>query len=122
MANIISIPTFSDERGALGVIESELPFAIKRIFYIYDVKGKRGGHGHFKTKMGLICLNGSCEVDVSNEKHGNSQFFLSDASKCLILDPSDWHEMNQFSPGSVLLVLASEKFLQEDYFHERPTN
>lgn len=122
MAKIITVNTITDERGSLGVIEKELPFTLKRVFYIYDVKGesKRGGHGHFKTQMCLICLNGSCLVNVSNQLEGSSQFQLDSPSKMLFLNPSDWHEMENFSPGSVLLVLASEGYDSEDYFFERP--
>lgn len=81
MAYLIELPTITDDRGKLTVIERILPFEIKRVFYVYDVTQKRGGHRHKKTKQALICINGSCEIYVNNEKR--EEFFVLDK-------PDEW--------------------------------
>ena len=117
MAYLIDLPTFEDERGKLTVIEKLLPFDIKRLYYIYDVTSKRGGHRHKKTIQALICLGGSCEVFIDNGEKKET-ILLDSPSKCLILEPKDWHTMDKFSKGSTLLVLASEYYDKDDYIDE----
>lgn len=121
MARLIQVPTFVDERGTLSVLDSELPFPIKRVFYIYGVKAARGGHGHFKTKLAMICLGGSVRVKIVNkESKLKEQIDLDNPSQCLILEPNDWHLMDSFTSGASLLVLASESYDREDYFYDEP--
>ncbi len=120
MPEIILLPTFSDYRGKLTVLEKVLPFEIKRIYYIYDVPSPsidRGGHYHRKTRQALICVSGSCIIST-NDGGKKTEFKLDSADKCLILEPSDWHTMHHFTEGAVLLVLASEYFEADDYIDE----
>jgi hypothetical protein len=117
MAYIINLTTFSDDRGSLSVVEKILPFEIKRVYFIYDVLGERGGHKHKKTTQALIMLNGSCEVFVRN-RNEDKRFVLDASSKCLILEPDDWHTMDFFTDNSTLLVLASEYYDKNDYIWE----
>lgn len=117
MAYFIELPTFSDERGSLTVVEKILPFEIKRFYYIYNVFSKRGGHRHHKTIQALISLNGSCEVYVNNGKE-EKIFLLDSPDKTLILEPQDWHTMDKFSKDTILLVLASEYYDINDYIDE----
>ena len=117
MAYTIELPTFNDERGNLTVVEKLLPFDIKRFYYIYDVNSKRGGHRHKKTIQALICLGGSCEIYVNNGQKEET-ILLDRADKCLILDPKDWHTMDNFSKGSTLLVFSSEYYDVDDYIDE----
>lgn len=115
MAHIIHLKTFSDTRGNLTVIEKEIPFAIKRIFYIYGVDDSvRGGHRHHTTVQAAICIHGSCIVSNDNNKV-QEDFVLDHPEKCLILQPEDYHTMHHFSPDAVLLVLASTEFNADDY-------
>jgi dTDP-4-dehydrorhamnose 3,5-epimerase-like enzyme len=115
MAHIIHLKTFSDTRGNLTVIEKEIPFAIKRIFYIYGVDDSvRGGHRHHTTVQAAICIHGSCIVSNDNNKV-QEDFVLDHPEKCLILQPEDYHTMHHFSPDAVLLVLASTVFNADDY-------
>jgi len=117
MSYLINLPTFSDERGSLSVVEKVLPFSIKRIFYIYDVKdSKRGGHRHHKTIQAAICISGACKI-YSNDSVNETIFHLNSPNKCLLLETSDWHTMYDFSEGSILLVLASEEFDPADYIY-----
>jgi dTDP-4-dehydrorhamnose 3,5-epimerase-like enzyme len=119
MAYLIDLRTFTDKRGNLTVIEKVIPFEVKRIFYIYGVdESVRGGHRHHKTVQAAICIKGNCKIynnDSSNEK----TFFLDRPDKCLILGPTDWHQMFEFSEDAILMVLASEYFDQNDYIFER---
>ena len=63
MAEIIRLRTFTDQRGSLSVVEDEIPFPIRRVFYIYDVDDSvRGGHRHKKTIQAAICVKGSGRI------------------------------------------------------------
>ena len=117
MAYFIDLPTFSDNRGSLTVIEKIIPFGIKRCYYIYNVSSKRGGHRHHKSIQALIVLNGSCEIYVNNGKEEKT-FLLDSPNKCLIIEPQDWHTMDKFSKDSILLVFASEYYDVNDYIDE----
>lgn len=118
MAKIIDLKTFTDERGNLTVVEKVLPFEIKRIFYIYGVdNSERGGHRHHKTQQAAICIKGSCRIDsFDNENH--QTFSLDSPSKCLIIEPNDWHVMSHFTEDAILMVLASEFYNPQDYIYE----
>lgn len=115
MAYLIDLTTFTDKRGNLTVIEDQIPFDIKRIFYIYGVDDSiRGGHRHYNTVQAAICIKGICTVRNYNGTKKN--IYLLDAPhKCLIIKPEDWHEMYAFSPDAILMVLASTKFDKTDY-------
>lgn len=119
MAKIINLKTFTDERGNLTVIERIIPFSIKRIFYIYGVDNSiRGKHKHKKTIQAAISIKGSCKIFCKSGDWMDIQEFLLDSpSKCLILNPEDYHWMDEFSPDCILMVLASEYFNTGDYIY-----
>jgi dTDP-4-dehydrorhamnose 3,5-epimerase-like enzyme len=118
MAQIINLKTFSDERGNLTVIERVIPFDIKRIFYIYGVDNSdRGGHRHHETIQTAICLRGNCTIYCNNGE-AESEYILDDPSKCLLINPEDWHTMSEFSEDAILMILASEFFEPNDYIYE----
>lgn len=117
MAYFIELPTFEDPRGTLTVVDGVVPYDIKRVYYIYGVTEKRGGHRHKKTIQGLIALSGSCEIFVNDGK-AKQTILLDSPRKLLILETKDWHTMDKFSPGSVLLVLSSEPYDRNDYIDE----
>jgi len=119
MARFIDLQTFTDKRGNLTVIEKSIPFDIKRIFYIYGVdSSRRGGHRHHKTIQAAICIKGRCTIG-NNDGLQVTEYELDKPHKCLILEPKDWHEMYNFSPDAILMVLASEYFDQKDYIFEK---
>jgi len=121
MAQLISLKTFTDQRGNLTVIEKVIPFDIKRIFYIYGVDDSvRGGHRHHKTTQAAICIKGRCDIE-NNDGQKKERFVLDSPDKCLILEPKDWHEMLNFSQDAILMVLASEYFDNADYIYEKYT-
>lgn len=97
----------------------DIPFEICRVFYVFDTEAGivRGCHSNRKSKFALICLTGSCRVRV--RKSGNEQedeiFLLDQPDKILVLSEMAWKEMYDFSEGSVLLCLSSEKYDSEEY-------
>ena len=122
MAYLIDLKTFTDKRGNLTVIEKTIPFEIKRIFYIYGVDNSvRGGHRHHMTIQAAICLQGSCHIN-NNDGNSHTEFVLDKPNNCLVLEPKDWHTMDNFSPDAILMVLASEYFDQNDYIFEPYAN
>lgn len=118
MAHLIDLSTYTDKRGNLTVIEQGIPFSIRRIFYIYGVDdSKRGGHRHHKTVQAAVCIQGKCAIYNNNELSEDT-FYLDSPSKCLIINPEDWHTMYNFSKDAILMVLASEKYNKEDYIFD----
>jgi dTDP-4-dehydrorhamnose 3,5-epimerase-like enzyme len=114
---LIEIPKNQDRRGNLSVIEGEtIPFVSKRVYYLYDIPGgsKRGGHAHKEQKEFLIALSGSFDVVV---KDGNSEktITLNKPNYGLLIEKEIWRELENFSSGSVCLVLASDEFDEADY-------
>ena len=119
MASYIDLKTFTDSRGNLTVIEKELPFAVKRIYYIYGVAGNeiRAGHRHKKNVQVLVCVSGACEIFV-NDGSTKATYQLDRPDLALLMEPQDWHTMYNFSPDALLLVLASEPYDINDYIDE----
>lgn len=118
MAYLVDLKTFTDTRGNLTVIEKVIPFDIKRIFYIYGVdQSVRGGHRHHRTFQAAICLQGSCVI-TNNDGHVKQEFSLRRPDQCLILEPADWHLMHHFEEHTILMVLASEYFDENDYIFD----
>ncbi len=115
MAYLIDIPTFSDERGNLTVLDDKIPFQIKRLFYIYGVDNSaRGGHRHHQTVQAAICIQGRCSI-INDDGEKEERYELDEPRKCLILETKDWHVMTDFSADAILLVLASTNFDPADY-------
>lgn len=107
-----------DERGKLIAIESEIniPFKIKRVFYIYGTQPNvpRGQHSHFKTKQYLIAVKGSCQVTLDNGKEKKT-YLLDKPYIGLLQDAMIWGTMHDFSTDCVLLVLTNEHYSDADY-------
>ncbi|CAH1223460.1 FdtA/QdtA family cupin domain-containing protein [Paenibacillus sp. JJ-223] len=121
VSKVIEIKELGDERGLLTVIEGNgtIPFEMKRVFYIYGTAAgvRRGLHAHRKTRQALVCVSGTCKVFLDNIKR-KTDVVLDSPAKVLILEPNDWHEMYDFSPDCVLLVLASHLYDPEDYIRD----
>jgi hypothetical protein len=120
MPNIIDLNTFLDSRGCLTVIEKVLPFDIKRVYFIYGVdKSTRGKHRHKATVQAVISLQGSCEIFVQRPCCPIIKNYVMDSpSKCLLLQPEDYHWMSMFTSDCILIVFASEFFDATDYIYE----
>ena len=121
---ILNLPTFQDPRGALTVLEKVLPFEIARIYWIYGAAGQtRGGHRHTVTRQALIAINGAVRMYM-NDGVTEESIVLSDPSKCLLVEPKDWHTMT-FEEGAVLLVISSHPYNRAEYIdtpYERSAN
>lgn len=117
----IDLPKVSDPRGNLTFIEENrhIPFQVKRIFYLYDVPGGawRAGHALKVCHQFVIAVSGSFDVilDDGNERQ---HFYLNRSYYGLYIPPLIWREIDNFSSGSVCLVLASEFYTEEDYYRE----
>ena len=115
---LIELPRVEDKRGNLTFIEEnrQIPFQIKRVYYLYDVPGgeARGGHAHKQLQQFIIAANGSFDAvldDGSNiERHHLNRSYYG-----LYIPSMVWRELDNFSSGSVCLVLASEYFDEQDY-------
>ena len=115
---IINFPKIQDPRGNLTFLQypNQIPFEIQRTFWTYDVPGEgiRGGHAYYEQKEIIIALSGSFEVVL---KDGISQkvITLNKPNFGLLIPTGIWRELQNFSSGSVCLVLASAVFDEEDY-------
>lgn len=117
---LIEIPKIYDERGSLAVIEKEtIPFAIKRVFYLFDVPydSYRGGHANTEQESILIALSGSFEVIV-DDGVAKKRIMLNKPTQGLYIPNNIWREMENFSSGSVCLVLASTNYNEAEYIRD----
>ncbi len=115
----IDIPTINDPdgRGNLSFVQSPVvPFEVKRVYYLYDVptNAYRGAHAHLEQYELLIALSGSFDV-VLDDGQKKERFLLKSPKVGLLIPPGIWRELDQFSSGSVCLVLNSDKFDEGDY-------
>lgn len=116
---IIELPKIHEPRGNLSFVESNnhIPFAIERVYYVYDVPGgsDRGGHAHKGLHQLIIAMSGSFDITLDDGK-GKKKFHLARSYYGLYVCPMIWREMDNFSSGSVLMVLASNKYSEDDYY------
>ncbi|GAB4051653.1 sugar 3,4-ketoisomerase [Spirosoma litoris] len=118
MAQLHELKTFTSGNGNLTVFEGIIPGTIQRVFYIYAAgKAARAGHRHIKSWNALICLSGSCRVYNHNGRE-ETTFELTNPRQCLVLEPEDWHIMDEFSPDAILLVVSNELYDKDDYIYE----
>ena len=105
-------------KGNLTVVQNniEVPFAVKRCYYLYDVPGgeERGGHAHKELHQLIVAASGSFDV-ILNDGNIKRTISLNRPYYGLLVVPGIWRELNNFSSGSVCLVLASEVYKKEDY-------
>lgn len=115
---IVELPKIHSEAGSIIVLENfkDIPFEVKRIYYLYDVpmNAERGGHGHFELEQYIIAASGSF-VFILNDGVNETEIFLNDPSKALHIKPGIWRGIKNFSSGSICLVLASEIYMENDY-------
>lgn len=118
---IIELPKVSDPRGSLTYVESynQIPFDIKRIYYIYDVPGgsERGSHAHKDLHQLIIAMSGSFDV-VLDDGREKKRFHLARSYYGLYVCPMIWRQLDNFSSGSVCVVLASNLFSDDDYYRD----
>lgn len=119
--HIVDLPRIQEPRGNLTFIEggTQIPFDIRRAYYLYDVPGgsERGGHAHKKLQQIIIAMSGSFDVVLDDgvdkvRHHLNRSYFG------LYVCPMIWRELDNFSSGSVCLVLASSRYDEGDYYRD----
>jgi dTDP-4-dehydrorhamnose 3,5-epimerase-like enzyme len=117
---ILDITKVHDTRGNLSVIEGNaVPFEMKRVYYLYDVPSgaRRGGHSHKNQQEVLVALSGSFDV-ILNDGNEQKTVTLNKPNIGLLIVNGIWRELQNFSSGSVCLVLASDVFEEEDYIRD----
>jgi hypothetical protein len=117
--HIVSLPKISDPRGNLTFIEgrNHIPFDIQRVYYLYDVPGgaERGGHAHRGLSQLIIAMSGSFDV-VLDDGFEKKRYHLNRSYSGLYVCPMIWRELDNFSSGSVCMVLASNRYDESDYY------
>lgn len=118
---IIELMRNTHRNGALSVIENneDIPFTTKRVYYLYDIPGdaERGGHAHCDNQSLIIAVSG-CFTVTLNDGKATKSFILNRPYKALYVPAGLWREINEFSSGSVCLVLTSERYSEDDYVRD----
>ena len=118
---LIPLQIHGDDRGSLIALENghNLPFDVKRVYYIYGTESgvSRGFHAHKKLRQMLIAVSGSVEIHC--EMHSQKTVYLLDTpDKALLVEGMVWHTMEKFSPDCVLMVLADDYYDENDYVRD----
>lgn len=120
----IQLPKIIDPRGNLTFIEGgrHIPYQISRVFYLYDVPGgaERGGHALKRTQQLIVAMSGSFDV-ILNDGKSKERFHLNRSYVGLYVCPMIWRELDNFSSGSVCMVLASGTYDESDYYRDYET-
>lgn len=118
---IVDLPKVEDPRGNLTFIEADkhIPFDIRRVYYLYDVPGgsHRGGHAHKDLHQLLIAMSGSFDITLDDGRT-KFRYHMNRSYYGLYIPPMIWREIDNFSSGSVCMVLASEHYLESDYYRD----
>ena len=121
LGKIIQLPKITDPRGNLTVAEelTNVPFDIRRAYWVYDVPGgeSRGGHAHKKLRQLIVALSGSFHVTLDNG-HERKTYLLNHPWEGLLVETKTWRTLDDFSSGAVCMVLASEPYDAADYIEE----
>jgi dTDP-4-dehydrorhamnose 3,5-epimerase-like enzyme len=122
LIKIVKIPLLGDERGQLSVAEfgKTLPFLVRRIYWIHGTKPgvSRGFHAHKKLQQFCVCVAGSVRMSLFDGQKEES-VVLDSSLKGLLIGPSLWREMHDFSPDCVLVVFADAEYDEADYIRNR---
>jgi hypothetical protein len=118
---IVALPKISDPRGNLTFVEGgeHVPFDIQRVYYLYDVPGgaERGGHAHKGLQQLIIAMSGSFDV-VLDDGREKKRYHLNRSYNGLYVCSMIWRELDNFSSGSVCMVLASNRYDESDYYRD----
>lgn len=118
---IVNLPKVHNSEGNITVLENfkDIPFEVRRIYYLYDVPNgaERGGHGHYNLEQYVVAASGSFTFFLDDGKR-QREIYLNDPSKALYIKPGIWREIKEFSSGSICLVLASEVYDEKDYIRD----
>jgi dTDP-4-dehydrorhamnose 3,5-epimerase-like enzyme len=120
LVQLIELPKIKDPRGNISIVEKDIiPFDFKRVYYLYDVPSGavRGGHAHREQLELLVAVSGSFDV-VLNDGKDQANIHLNRPNFGLLIRQGVWRELENFSSGSVCLVLASAVFDESDYIRD----
>ena len=119
--SLITLPINHQANGNLTSVSNhiQVPFDVKRVYYLYDVPGgfSRGGHGHLELQQLIVALSGSFDITVDDGKVKRT-FHLSRPNVGLYMPSGLWRELDNFSSGSICFVLASIEYDEKDYFRD----
>lgn len=118
---VLTLQQHHHDNGNLSVVENfnELPYEINRVYYLYDIPGgvERGGHSHRECFEFIIAVSGSFDVEIDDGKEKKT-VSLNRSNKGLLVKPGIWRVLNNFSSGSVCLVIASQGYNESDYIRD----
>lgn len=118
---LINLPKIHTEFGDITAINNlkQIPFDIKRIYYLYDVPNKadRGAHAHIELQQLIVAVSGSFEIELF-DGIDIRKYILNQPDQGLLIVPGIWRNLNNFSGGGICLVLASMEFDESDYIRE----
>ncbi len=118
---ILELPRFNNRSGNITAVQNskEIPFDIKRIFYLYDIPGgeSRGAHAHIECHQFLVAASGSFEVQL-DDGNVKKTVMLNQPFRGLHIPPGIWASEVNFSSGAICLVLASHKYDESDYIRD----
>jgi len=119
---IIELPKISDPRGNLTFIQGDdhVPFDIKRVYYLYDVPGgsERGSHAHKELEQFFVAMSGSFDVILEDGINEPKRFHLNRSYYGLYVGPMTWRTLDNFSSGSVCMVISSRVYEEADYIRD----
>lgn len=122
---VIKLPVIKDgQNGHLSIAESlhNLPFEIRRVYCIYNIKNKnavRGMHAHKKLKQVIFCINGSCSLELDDGSN-RQNIILDKPNVGIYMDIKLWHTMRHFSGNCILMIFASDFYDESDYIRNYP--
>ena len=118
---LIDVSKVHNEAGNITVLENQknIPFDVKRVYYLYDIPGgqARGGHAHYELEQYIIAASGSFDV-ILDDGENTKIFTLNRPNLALHIIPGLWRKLDNFSSGSISLVLASNKYDEDDYIRD----
>lgn len=115
----MNVPTFTDERGSISVLDKELPFQVKRVFWLHHIQeGKdRGAHALLDSTEIMVAVHGSFIVDLDDTVNKTS-VLLDDPSKGLVIKPGVWFRTHSYKEDGVSLILAEEEYARDKYTYD----
>ncbi len=116
---LVDVPTFTDERGAISVLDKELPFLVRRVFWLHHIKGgkDRGSHALLDSSEIMVAVHGSFIVDL-DDTESKTSILLDDPSKGLMIRPGVWFRTHSYKEDGVSLILAEEEYARDKYTYD----
>ena len=118
---VIDLSKIHNDAGNITVVENNknVPFKVERLYYLYDVPGgeARGGHAHYELEQLIVAASGSFDVSLDDGKNKKT-IHLNRPNLALHIVPGLWRELDNFSSGSICMVLASHNYSESDYIRE----